>query len=267
MTEDHTSVETPRVSVRVNDGPVQVTPMGNIDVATASPDSVMSSVKSPAGGRLFGDVTPDCIVTVGGVEMTIQQAQARGLVSLEDGKVLEQEPPSMPEVEAGPDEALEVDASVTDTLENWSGAIEAYTGSSHHVHGVVLEFIDDPSRLPSLLQTMATEQQMDPSAFHEEAKRVTGEIETALNDRLKGLGVDPESFGEYARKQRGAPVLNRAIAQLVTNGDFGPLNEMVQNYRSQGVGNTDDDKAPVSVTVNGQKIETTVANARRNGWL
>lgn len=259
--------EAPLVSVRVNNGGEQYTPVGNIQVATAPEDSIQSTLRSPSGSRLMGNVTDDCRVTIDGVEMTISQAQDHGLVSLEDGQLSEHETPVIPGTQEGPDEALDINGNVVDSLENWSSAIESYTGSSQPSYAVVAEFMADPSRLPALLQTMAEEQGHDPAAFHQEAQRISTSIDGALNERLGSMGVDPHAFGEWVHRNVPAPELNRAIANLVVTGEFSPVRAIIQKYQRSVPSQMDDPHAGVSVEVNGQRIETTVANALRNGWL
>lgn len=259
--------EAPRVSVRVNNGGEHFTPVGNAHVATAPEGSIQSTLRSPTGSRLMGAITDDCRVTVDGVELSVGQARQHGLVSLEDGQLTELDKPVMQEPEAEPDDALDIEASVTDTLENWAGAIEAYTGFSQPTYAVVSEFIADPSRLPAILQTMAEEQGQDPASFHVEAQRIAGEIDKSLNDRLSSMGVDPVAFGEWVHSAIPAPELNRAITHLCITGEFKPMKEIIQKYQRTSPSQIDDPHAGVSVQVNGQHIETTVANAKRNGWL
>lgn len=243
------------------------TPTGEYDGLTG----VMRTVTANDGGRQRGPVQSDSRITVGGIELTVQQAVDHGLVSFEDGKVteLDADPLDQPQDEQDDQqehlEALGLEPEHLEALDNWSGAIQEFTGSEAAATQVLATFINNPSELPGLMMTMAAEEGLDHNNLYSEMFAVGQAIETQTNEYISSKGIeDIDGFWEAVRSSEGDGAVNNAFIALLRGNDMSQIDSFVDQYnRHQGPDN-DEVKA---FNVDGKIIHTTVRVAKAKGWL
>ncbi len=200
---------------------------------------IMSTAVGRNGSSLGGRAPqPDDLVTVKGIEMTVDAAANRGFIrknteGLYEDTLLEETfsadtADTNQEAQGGD---LEVSSETADALGNWLPFIDNELGKGAGTQAMS-EFLLDRTRLPSGVDELADAHGIGKSEFVAQAQAVVHDVEQSINQHLQqsaGL-TDFDGFWHWAHQQYGSDKVYSVGIEVVRLGQMSTFESWAAKY-------------------------------------
>lgn len=262
----------------------------SFSVGSNDPGPVLSTRRGQTRSSV-SDQRPDDIVTVHGIEMTVEQAAAHGFVvkdgdqfrdfTLEETAAKEKHEQEIAKLEQDLEHARKMADQLPldqDTSSFIDTVIDAGARAQVGPTLLITEALKDPGTVPSSLVDIARAAGADYGQFAEQFKRSWTSFENAAHEQLIKDGLSPEQGDEFWKwaLDEMKPELARAASVAVLQRSFEGFRVLLKKFQqSKGMGRGAQQQGVTYQTgTHGEELvtlpngmKTTVAAARRAGQL